>query len=79
MEATFIRGRLESAGIPVQASGESLAGLYGLTLGDLARVKLFVPEQRLTEARRLLAEAGADGAHRRDPGARRHRADDAGH
>lgn len=60
MEAAFIQGRLESAGIPVQLSGESLAELYGLTFGDLAKVKIYVPEERLTEAEQLLAvEASA--------------------
>lgn len=60
MEAAMIQGRLESAGIPVLLSGESMAELYGLTFGDLAKVKVFVPEPHVTEAEELLnVEASA--------------------
>lgn len=61
MEATFIQGRLQSADIPVRVAGESMAELYGLTFGDLAQVKVYVPAQRWAEAQQLLqAEMDAD-------------------
>lgn len=68
IEAALVQGRLESAGIPVQRSGEAVAEVYGLTFGDLARVRIFVPEPWLAEARRLLeAPAGDNGAEPGDP------------
>ncbi len=54
MEAALIKGLLESVGIPVRLEGESLATLYGLTVGHLARVKIFVPSDQLSAARGLL-------------------------
>lgn len=54
VEATLIKGMLESAGIPAQLQGEAIAELYGLTVGRLARVQVHVPAERLEEARRLL-------------------------
>src|SRR5690606_16600176 len=68
IEAALVQGRLESAGIPVQRSGEAVAEVYGLTFGDLARVRIFVPERWLAEARRRReAPAGDDGADPGDP------------
>lgn len=54
LEANLIKGRLESAGIAVRVSLESVATLYGLTQGDLARARIFVPAEQLAEAREIV-------------------------
>lgn len=56
LDAVFIKGRLESAGVPVYVASESVAQLYGITQGRLARAKIFVPASKLEEARRILSD-----------------------
>jgi hypothetical protein len=51
--AQVLAARLESEGIDAQLRG-ALAGPYGLTVGDLARVDVFVPEDQLDDARYVL-------------------------
>jgi hypothetical protein len=45
---------LESMGIPAMTFQESAGITYGLTVGSLGEVKIFVPEERANEAREVL-------------------------
>ena len=47
--AEVLAARLESEGIDAQLRG-SLDGAYGLTVGDMARVDVYVPEDQLVDA-----------------------------
>jgi hypothetical protein len=51
--AQVLAARLESEGIEAQLRG-ALASPYGLTVGDMARVDVFVPEDQLEDARYVL-------------------------
>jgi hypothetical protein len=51
--ARVIVARLASEGIDARLSG-SIDGTYGVTVGDLARVDVFVPEEQLDDARYVL-------------------------
>jgi len=51
--ARVLAARLESEGIDAQLRG-ALDGPYGLTMGDMARVDVYVPEDKLSEARYVL-------------------------
>lgn len=67
MEALFIQGRLQSEGIPVHIVSEAAAELYGITQGDLAAARLFVPSQHWEAARQLLEEDPPDPPDPSDP------------
>ncbi len=54
LEAEIIRGMLEAQEIEVQLSQESTAAIYGLGVGPMAEVEVFVREHQLGEARALL-------------------------
>ena len=54
MEAQIIKGRLESEGIPVLLSYESLGLIYGLTVDGLGEVKIMVPKHLAEEAKEIL-------------------------
>jgi hypothetical protein len=51
--ARVLAARLESEGIDAQLRG-ALDGPYGLTVGDLARIDVYVPEDQLADARYVL-------------------------
>jgi hypothetical protein len=51
--AHVLLARLETEGIDVQLRG-ALDGAYGFTMGDLARVDVFVPEEQLDDAKYVL-------------------------
>lgn len=51
--ARVVAARLESEGIEVELRG-ALDSPYVLTIGDLARVDVFVPEDQLEDARTVL-------------------------
>jgi hypothetical protein len=51
--AQVLAARLESEGIDAQLRG-ALASPYGLTMGDMARVDVFVPEDQLEDAKYVL-------------------------
>lgn len=57
MQAEIIRGRLESAGIPVLLDYESVGLIYGLTVDGVGEVRVMVPAERVEDARLLLSEA----------------------
>ena len=54
MEAEIVKGRLESEGIPAFIRGEAVGGIYGLTAGNLAAAKVFVPAPLAEKAFDLL-------------------------
>lgn len=56
LQAEFVRAFLESAGFLVRLEGEALGAIYGLQVGPLAEVKVFVPKDQVGEARELLNE-----------------------
>src|SRR5260370_40762541 len=57
--AHVLAARLQSEGIDVQLRG-ALDGPYGITVGDMARVDVFVPEDQLDDARLVMLAAEAD-------------------
>jgi hypothetical protein len=54
LEAEIVRGMLEAQEIEVQLSQESSAAIYGLGVGPLAEVEIFVREGQRAEAESLL-------------------------
>ncbi len=56
LQAAVVKGRLESAGIPVMLDYESLGRVMGLTVDGLGEVRVLVPDDRADDARQLLAE-----------------------
>ena len=61
VSAGVVAARLRSEGIEVRLHGESL-GPYRLTVGDWALTEVWVPVDRLAEARRVMLEAEVDDA-----------------
>jgi hypothetical protein len=59
--AHLMAARLRSEGIDVRLQG-ALNAPYGLTLGDMARVDLFVPEDQLDDARLVMLAVEVDAA-----------------
>jgi hypothetical protein len=59
--ARVLKARLESCGIDARLAGAS-EGVYGLTVGDMARVDLYVPEDQLDDARYELLAGEVDAA-----------------
>ena len=54
LRAMVVRGALESAGIPVMLSYESVGPTLGLTVDGIGRVEVMVPTEWEDEARDLL-------------------------
>jgi len=54
LHAMVIRGVLESAGIPVMLSYESVGPTYGITIGNIGQVRVMVPNEWGDEAEDLL-------------------------
>jgi hypothetical protein len=59
--AHLVAAHLQSEGIDVQLRG-GLGGPYGLTIGDLARVDVFVPEDQLPDAELVMLATAVDEA-----------------
>jgi hypothetical protein len=59
--AHVMAARLRFEGIDVQLRG-ALDGPYGLTVGDMARVDLWVPEDQLDDARLVMLASEVDVA-----------------
>ncbi len=51
--AEVLAARLRSEGIDAQLQG-ALSGAYGFTVGDMARVDVYVPEDQLDDAKYVL-------------------------
>jgi hypothetical protein len=58
--AQIVRGALEAEGIPVRLERETISAVYALDTGLFA-TQLFVPAERLAEARALIAEVEGQG------------------
>ncbi len=56
LDGEMIKAFLESAGIPTLLNQESAGSAYGLTIGSLGKVEIWVPANQEDEARNLLAE-----------------------
>lgn len=54
LEADMVRLMLEAAGITVIQRRESAGTVYGLTVGPLGEVHLYVPSSQFEEARELI-------------------------
>jgi hypothetical protein len=59
--AHLLAAKLRSEGIDVQLRG-AVDGPYGLTVGDMARVDLWVPEDQLDDASLVLLAGEVDAA-----------------
>src|ERR1017187_6029630 len=59
--AHLVAAHLQSEGIDVQLRG-ALDGPYGLTMGDLARVDVFVPADQLDDAEMVMLATAVDEA-----------------
>jgi hypothetical protein len=59
--AHVLAARLHSEGIDVELRG-AVASPYGLTVGDMARVDLYVPEDQMDDARLVLLASEIDEA-----------------
>ena len=55
LEGEIIRGKLEANEIPVQVFQESAGITYGLTVGSLGLVKIWVPDEFEQIARDILS------------------------
>jgi len=60
LPAQVVRGKLESAGIPVLLKYEAIGQIIGLTVDGLGRVEVQVPEECAADAEYLLQEEEAD-------------------
>jgi len=61
LEAHVIKGRLESEGIPVLLSYESVGPVFGITVDGMGEVRVMVPEALEREARLILAAGHGAG------------------
>jgi hypothetical protein len=64
--AHVLAARLQSEGIDVELRG-AVGAAYGLTVGDMARVDLFVPEYQMEDARLVLMASEIDNAMEMPP------------
>jgi len=60
MRAQVIKAKLESAGIPVFLSYESIGRVMAIAVDGLGAVRILVPPDRVDEARDLIAEEPED-------------------
>ncbi len=60
LQAEVIKGRLESAGIPVMLDYESAGRVLGITVDGLGEVRVLVPDEHAEDARELLAASEND-------------------
>ncbi len=56
LEAEALRAYLAAAGVDAQIFQEGASGAYALTVGPLAQVQVFVPEEKAEIAREFLAD-----------------------
>jgi hypothetical protein len=57
LEAEVLKAALETAGFPVVARQEASGRIIGLTVGSMGEVSLLVPQDRLVDARALIADS----------------------
>jgi hypothetical protein len=53
LEADVVKSYLEAAGVPVELFQETIGQLIPTNLDEFGRVQLFVPGEKLEEARKL--------------------------
>ena len=53
LEAEVVKSYIEAAGVPVELFQESIGQLIPTNLDEFGRVQLFVPKEKLEEARKL--------------------------
>ena len=58
LEASVIKSRLESEGIPVLLKYEGIGKVYGITVDGLSQVKVMVPDAMAEEARDIVRVPG---------------------
>jgi len=56
LTAEVLKGKLESVGIPVLLSYESLGPVMGLTVNGLGEVRILVPADFVEDARQVIFE-----------------------
>jgi len=56
LEADVVKSYLEAAGIPVELFQETIGQLIPTNLDEFGRVQLFVPKEKLEEARKLFED-----------------------
>jgi len=61
IEAQIIKGRLESEGIPVLLTYESLGVVYGLTVDGIGEVRIMVPKPLAEQAKEILETGSESG------------------
>ena len=66
LQAEVIKGRLESAGIPVVLDYESAGRVIGITVNGLGEVRVLVPDEHAEDALELLTAAEDDGEEKPD-------------
>jgi CRISPR/Cas system-associated protein Csm6 len=54
MTAEIIKSHLENEGIPVYLKSESVGKVYGLILDGLGAVNIFVPQEFVGEAKKII-------------------------
>ncbi|RME84298.1 MAG: DUF2007 domain-containing protein [Caldilineae bacterium] len=56
MEANLVKALLESEGIPAFVAGTAMSDIYGLQVGPLAEVKVYVVKALAPRAAQIIAE-----------------------
>lgn len=56
LEADVVKSYLEAAGVPVELFQETIGQLIPTNLDQFGRVQLFVPKEKLAEARKLFED-----------------------
>ncbi len=54
-QAQIVRSLLEAAEIPVHVAQEGAGAVYALTVGPMGEVEVLVPDDRLAEAKDIIA------------------------
>jgi hypothetical protein len=57
IEADIVKGLLEEAGIPVMQKGDMTDEVFPYSVGPLSEEALLVPESRLEQAQKIIADA----------------------
>ena len=55
-QGEMIRGKLEVSGIEVKLEQEAVGKVLGLTTNGLGEVKVYVPKDKIEEAKKVLEE-----------------------
>lgn len=61
-EAAVVKAKLEDVGIPVREREETVAKVYGLTVGPLSTIEIMVPSLLVLDAWEVIADANQEEA-----------------